>query len=140
MEAVIITKELLTQKLKKLPKDCNKGSNGTLNIVAGTPQYRGAADLCVGGALRTGVGIVRLIAEEPVVAAVCARHPSCTFSPVTGSIERRNAIYNSREKCFLIGCGLGLNAQTCTDVSNVLATAKKAVLDADALNAVSANP
>ena len=139
MNAVTITDELLIQKLRHVPKDAHKGSNGTLDIVAGSVCYRGAADLAVGGALRSGVGIVRLISDEKVISAVAARHPSCTFLPVTGATERRNAIYSSKSKCFLIGCGLGLTSQTCADVSDVLCTARKAVIDADGLNAISEN-
>lgn len=140
MDAVRITDELLLQKLKHIKNDAHKGTNGFLDVVCGSVCYRGAADLAVSGALRSGVGIVRLISDEKVISAVAARHPSCTFLPVTGATERRNAIYSSSTKCFLIGCGLGLSAQTCADVSDVLYTAKKAVIDADGLNAVSANP
>ena len=140
MQAVKLTEDILKQKLKAIRKDAHKGSNGTLDIIAGSEKYRGAADLCVGGALRTGIGIVRLISCEQAISLVAARHPSCTFFPVTGAPERKKAICDSKEKRFLIGCGLGMSADTATSVSDVIYTAKAAVIDADGLNAVSANP
>lgn len=140
MKTEIITEELMLQNLKKIPTQAHKGSNGTLNIVAGSEKFRGAADLSVGGALRTGVGIVRLISQECVVALVASRHPSCTFLPVADATERKNAIFSCSGGTFLIGCGLGMNTQTASDVANVLSVARSAVLDADALNVISASP
>lgn len=140
MNPINITEALLCQRLKRLPKDCNKGSNGTLNIIAGSEKFRGAADLCVGGALRTGCGIVRLISEEKSVAAVASRHPSCTFYPAASAEALKKFIYGSADKTFLIGCGIGQNEKSACAVSAVLNKAEKATLDADALNIVSANP
>ena len=140
MEAINVSTQLLCELLKPLSIDSNKGTNGTLDIVAGSSRFRGAADMCVGAALRTGVGIVRLISEEPVISAVSTRHPSCTFLPVANATERQNAIYSANGSCFLIGCGLGFSANTTSDVSTVLALKKRTVLDADALNVISASP
>ena len=35
--------------LRKLPKDAHKYSHGTVAVLAGSPNYSGAALLCVGG-------------------------------------------------------------------------------------------
>ena len=140
MQQIKVSKELLCQILKPLDIRSNKSTNGTLNVIAGSEKFRGAADMCVGGALRTGVGILRLISEESVIATVAQRHPSCTFLPVEGATERQTAIYTASGDCFLIGCGLGFSAQTCADVSTLLSLKKRVVLDADALNVISASP
>lgn len=143
-----ITSELLLYKLRNVSPTAHKGVRGTLTVVSGSVMYRGAASLAVGSALRTGCGIVRLISCEKVVSAVAARYSCCTFLPVseassgTVGADCASAIYGVSDKtdAFLIGCGLGQSAEASAAVSAVAACGKKAVLDADALNIISANP
>lgn len=140
MSISYVTSNTVTERLKRLPTDCHKGTNGTLNIVAGCERFRGAADLCVGGALRTGCGIIRLISEEKVISLVASRHPSCTFALAESTDEIKSVINGISSKVFLVGCGIGRTERSATAVFSVLANAEKAVLDADALNILSANP
>ena len=135
-----ITQDTIRNNLKRLPQECHKGSNGTLNIIAGSEEFRGAADLCVSGALRTGCGIVRLISEEKVIASVAARHPSCIFLPTESTDALKKHIFALNTGVFLIGCGIGQSEKSASAVFSVLAKPSKAVLDADALNIISANP
>lgn len=140
-QVIPVNEDLIRSKLEKLPRDCHKGSNGTLSVVAGSPQFRGAAVLCVSGALRTGCGIVRLISCEKVITAVSVHYPSCVFSTAESSEELQKAVYDcSGSSAFLAGCGLSVCDRSATAVYSVLGTAKKAVLDADALNIISLNP
>lgn len=134
---MIITEALLNEKLKKLPRDCHKGDNGFLNVVAGSEKYRGAADLCVGAALRTGTGIVRLISNECVILSVAKRHPTCTFLPTENASQEITKIGSGY---YLIGCGLGTSVKSARAVSAVFDVSGKAVLDADALNIISQHP
>lgn len=53
-----------TSFLKKLPKESNKYSHGTVAVLAGSPEYSGAAILCVGGARRGGSGYINFIYQE----------------------------------------------------------------------------
>lgn len=143
-----ITKELLTNMLRLLPKNAHKGSNGTLTVISGSAMYRGAPSLTVGAALRTGCGITRLISIEKIISAVQLLHPCCTFIPVsesgTGTVgaDCSSAIYSCTGKtnAFLIGCGLGQSPEASAAVAAVASCGKKAVLDADALNILSQNP
>ncbi len=64
------------------PSDANKGTFGRLLVVAGSPEYRGAAALVARGAQRSGVGLVTLAAANDVVAAVAAQSPETTFLPL----------------------------------------------------------
>lgn len=50
--------------LKKLPKDSHKYSHGTVAVLAGSPEYSGAALLCVGGARRGGSGYINFIFHD----------------------------------------------------------------------------
>ena len=63
----------------------NKGSYGSVAAAAGSLAYRGAAALCVEGALRTGAGLVYLASVEPVIQLVLTRAPE-TYT--VGSILR----------------------------------------------------
>ncbi|MGC5627338.1 NAD(P)H-hydrate epimerase [Georgenia sp. Z1344] len=53
----------------------DKYSRGVLGVVAGSETYPGAAVLTVAGALRTGVGMVRHLADRRSVDLVLAAHP-----------------------------------------------------------------
>lgn len=59
----------------------NKGSYGSVAAAAGSLAYRGAAALCVEGALRTGAGLVYLASVEPVIQLVLTRTPECCALP-----------------------------------------------------------
>ncbi len=50
--------------LRKLPRDSHKYSHGTVAIIAGSPEYSGAAVLCVGGARRGGSGYINFISHD----------------------------------------------------------------------------
>ena len=50
----VLSAESLKERLKKLDAHSNKGTNGTLSVVAGSKYFRGAASLAVGAAMRTG--------------------------------------------------------------------------------------
>ncbi len=59
----------------------NKGNYGSVAAAAGSLAYRGAAALCVEGALRTGAGLVYLASVEPVIQLVLTRTPECCALP-----------------------------------------------------------
>ncbi len=50
--------------IKKLSKSSHKYSHGTVAVIAGSPQYSGAALLCVGGARRGGSGYINFISPD----------------------------------------------------------------------------
>ena len=126
----------------------NKGSYGSVAAAAGSLAYRGAAALCVEGALRTGVGLVYLASVEPVIQLVLTRTPECCALPcrtdADGGILAADAAavrqrFTEKPAVLLAGPGLGPSAAR---ILNALLTAdakwKAAVLDADALNALAA--
>lgn len=143
----VLTSDVIKTRLKRLDKSSNKGTNGTLNAVVGSERFRGAADLAVGAALRTGCGIVRLISVEKVVSLVASRHPSAVFLPVkdnglgmiSASAKTDIAEVSGRASAFLVGPGLGQSADTAAVLSAVAGLSKKTVIDADALNIISFN-
>lgn len=144
----VLTADAIKERLKRLDKKCNKGTSGTLNAVVGSERFRGAADLAVGAALRTGCGIVRLISVEKVISLAAVRHPSAVFLPVKengdgmiAECARADIAETSkRATAFLVGPGLGQCADTAAVVSAVAAFSPKTVIDADALNIISQAP
>ncbi len=143
----VLTLETLTERLKPLSKECNKGTMGTLTVIAGSNNFRGAADLAVGAALRSGCGIVRLISTEKVISLVAVRHPSAIFLPAAenndGMISRAviSDVAKVAEKtsAFLVGPGLSQSSDSAATVSAVASFSKKTVIDADAINVISQN-
>ena len=126
----------------------NKGSYGSVAAAAGSLAYRGAAALCVEGALRTGAGLVYLASVAPVIQLALTRTPECCALPcrtdADGGILAADAAavrqrFTEKPAVLLAGPGLGPSAAR---ILNALLTAdakwKAAVLDADALNALAA--
>jgi len=58
--------------LRKLPRDSHKYSHGTVAVVAGSPEYSGAAVLCVGGARRGGSGYINFLCRDDFTRALVA--------------------------------------------------------------------
>ena len=56
-------------------RESDKYRRGVLGVVAGSDRFPGAAALAVGGALRGGAGMVRLVSAEPAVAIVRQHWP-----------------------------------------------------------------
>lgn len=142
-----ITAELVFDQLTARRPDSHKGSYGRVLCVCGSARYRGTAALAVEGALRAGAGLVTLAATEPVIAAVGARCPECTFLPCRQSAEGgpsaqsgRLILENARgASALLFGPGLGATPDT-TALLELLGPSAGCplVLDADGLNVAAA--
>ena len=65
--------------------DDDKYSRGVLGVVAGSALYTGAAVLATGGALRSGVGMVRYVGPEHPTERVRARWPEAVTG--TGRVQ-----------------------------------------------------
>ena len=115
-------------------------------VAAGSLAYRGAAALCVEGALRSGAGLVYLASVEPVIQLVLTRTPECCAcgcrTGADGCIQPKDAAalrdwLADRHPVLLAGPGLGDGAGAV--VSELLkGDWQGMVLDADALNALAA--
>lgn len=141
-----ITREVVRGLLPRRKADTNKGSFGSVLAVAGSMAYRGAATLCVEGALRGGAGLVYLASIEPVLQLVLTRTPECCpcgcRTDSTGGIRAQDTAalrewFAEKNTVLLAGPGLGENAGSiCGGLLGRRAPWAAAVLDADALNAL----
>ncbi|MCL2281634.1 MAG: NAD(P)H-hydrate dehydratase [Dehalococcoidia bacterium] len=129
----------------------HKGVFGKVLVLAGSPDYIGAAYLCCGGALRVGSGLATIAGSKFVRSAVAGLLPEVThFSLMEAST---GDIYSKSYKVlldkateydvFLAGCGLGLKEITKTLALKTifrLPKEQKMVLDADVLNYLATLP
>ncbi len=130
------------EKLRARAPQSHKGSYGTLTAVCGSSLYRGAAALCAEGALRAGVGILRLASIERVISSVASRCPEAIFLPLAeedGVISPDvTPILEAKTSAYLIGCGLPQGAKTLSLTEQLLHLSKvPIVLDAGALTSIS---
>lgn len=109
--------------------ESDKYRRGVVGIVAGSARYPGAAVMAVAGALRGGAGAVRY--AGPAADAVIARFPETL---VTAGPPAKAG----RVQAWVVGPGLGDDAQARQALADVLATDVPVLVDADGLRLLSA--
>ncbi|MBI2593217.1 NAD(P)H-hydrate dehydratase, partial [Candidatus Daviesbacteria bacterium] len=131
-----ITKDLIISKLPNRPINANKGTFGSVLIIAGSKNFPGAAILSVLACARVGAGLVSLATSEKVYKVIVPKIPFATFLDFS-EIEKNLGKYD----CVLIGPGLGGSHESRIMNYGFLTILnqkdKKLVFDADALNALS---
>lgn len=121
---------LFAHALKSRPRNFHKGMAGSVAVFGGAEGMAGAALLAGRAALKLGAGKVHLgmlsdMALDPVSPELMLRHPDDAFGQDLDAI--------------VIGPGLGDGERAETLLRAVLASDISCVLDADALNMMSAN-
>lgn len=125
----VLTKEWVTERLPKRPKDANKGTFGKVLVVAGSENYPGAAYLASAACYRVGAGLVTLVTIPSVKIIVSRKLPEVTFLSLDEVSENI-----SNYDILLIGPGLGKNAKIQKEVLNIN---KCKVIDGDGLKFLS---
>jgi NAD(P)H-hydrate epimerase len=117
------------------PADSHKGKNGHVLVAAGSSTMTGAAYLCALGALRAGAGLVTVAAPAAVRSVIARRLPEAMTQAVRdiGEYVRRRTITT-----LAVGPGLGVGASQKALVLDLIRKKLPMVLDADALNNLSA--
>jgi len=142
-DALIPDDNYLASVLPKRNSNSSKGSFGTLSLYCGSENMTGAAFLCASGALRTGVGLVRLCSDERTIRTLQARLSEPIFFPV--DVSSQAELYSLAEVCSkssaaLIGCGLGQAEETKKAVLHLVKNAEtQLIIDADGINALCGN-
>jgi NAD(P)H-hydrate epimerase len=123
------TAEQVRGLLPARPADANKGTFGSVLIVAGSLNYIGAAVLSTMGAMRIGVGLATLATPIELLPIVAAKLTECTFQPLPGDMgiltERSvkplfDALSERQYKALLVGNGLGREKETLNFLRGVL--------------------
>ncbi len=130
--------------LPKPDPQSNKGDLGKLLLVCGSFGMAGACIMAAKAALRCGVGLLRIAADQSIYPILAQAVPEAVFTVLDWETRRReseeklrNAL-NSSTAC-LIGCGLGeLSELACPPVFSHCTV--PLVADADALNFAARRP
>lgn len=133
--AEVLQAATLRPLLPPRPFDFHKGMAGRVGIVAGSAKYPGAARLCSAAAVNAGAGLVTLFAPPeclPVLSASVV--PEVMVAPLRVAED----ILESRFDALAIGPGVGRERDSLM-LELVQRTPAPCVVDADALNALSAS-
>ncbi|HEY7332312.1 MAG TPA: NAD(P)H-hydrate dehydratase [Candidatus Limnocylindria bacterium] len=144
-----ITQRWVARNLPARPDRAHKGDFGRLLIVAGSLDFPGAAVLSALGAMRAGVGLVRIAAAESVAARVAGSVPEATWMALDEEAPgligpggwRRVTAEIGEHDAAVIGPGLGAQPATQRRARQLIAAIDvPTVIDADGLNALVGQP
>ena len=123
----------------------HKGDFGHVLSICGSERYQGAAVLAALGAVHSGAGMVTAAFPRAAYAPIAAKLTVTPLLPLPNNRQgtlRVSAIQELRaalpgKSAVLLGCGLGMNADTIALTELLLQEVEAPlVLDADALNAI----
>ena len=145
---MIIDKSLVNSGIVKRTQESNKGTYGSLLAICGSYSMAGASILAGKGALRCGIGLLKMAVPKSIYPIVASAIYESVYYPVS---ENESGTHNKYETPFLlekskesnavlIGCGMQNNRDTYFIVNSFLEKCTvPIVLDADALNAICSN-
>jgi NAD(P)H-hydrate epimerase len=147
IQTELMTGPLARSALPARPVDAHKGTFGSAMVVAGSPQYIGAAALSCTGALRVGPGIVTLACARSIYPILAGKLTETTFEPLDDeggllsahqASEVRRALSRGYD-ALLVGPGLGQGAYVAAFMRALLPLltdedVRALVIDADGLN------
>jgi hydroxyethylthiazole kinase-like uncharacterized protein yjeF len=144
--ARLIDNEWVANLLPERLRSSNKGDNGSVLIVAGSHRMRGAATLAATAALRSGAGLITVAAIPSVCDAIAAQLPEVLLLPlpehggVIGADAARVLQDGQRKyQSAIFGPGMTQEPSVLEFLNKVWQNWETpCVIDADALNAVSA--
>lgn len=123
--------------------ESNKGDYGKLLCVCGSVGMCGAAYLSAKAAYRTGAGLVRILTVRENLVPLQTALPEAIISVYDADDPDPHTVTDAAEwaDAIVIGCGLGRSIGSRRITSQILkGSDKPKVIDADALNMISANP
>ena len=130
----LITLEYVKNIIKERPTEIHKGQCGRVLIIAGSFGMAGAAVLSVGGALRSGAGLVKAAIPKDIFNILQTSVPQATCMDISeGFPEGSLDIYDA----VAIGPGLGVDEKKYLLIKDILKRYKGTViLDADGINCI----
>jgi|CXWL01.1.fsa_nt_gi NAD(P)H-hydrate epimerase len=147
----LLTTAWVRDRLPKRPKSANKGTFGKVLVVAGSQSYVGAVRLTAEASYRAGAGLVTVATTAAVQSMIASSLPEATWLPL---LEEDGAIASGTTAILLgaasgydvVVLGPGLSRRGAVDavvpalLRELPANVVGAVVDADALNALAAQP
>lgn len=130
-------------------RDSYKGTFGTLLVIAGSSSMRGAASFAAMGALRTGVGHVKIASVEKCIDTMSVLVPEATYTELECDDNgfmlydiNKNALLDAMNSAnaIVIGCGMGVTTDTAEITRFVVKNAKcPVIIDADGINCIASD-
>jgi hydroxyethylthiazole kinase-like uncharacterized protein yjeF len=122
--------------------ESDKYRRGVLGVLAGSQRYTGAAVLSVGGAIRGGAGMVRLVSASAAADIVRQHWPEAVITVTDPANEAEPAGVGAveaagRVQAWVAGPGLGTDDEAAALLGAVLATPLPVLVDADGLTILS---
>ena len=121
--------------------ESDKYRRGVLGIVAGSDRFTGAPTLAVGGAIRGGAGMVRLLSSAVPVAVVRQHWPEAVITTLDAGLEGRAAVEAAGQvEAWTAGPGMGTDEVAASLLAAVLATSLPVLVDADGITLLATHP
>jgi NAD(P)H-hydrate epimerase len=131
----LVDESWVARHVAPIPADAHKGTRKKLAIVGGASGMAGAPILAARSAMRSGVGMVRLVVSPDSLPAVQAAEPFALAGVWPTDVQSLEREILSWADGVVIGPGLGRSTASRALVDRVLAGWRGPVLlDADALN------
>jgi NAD(P)H-hydrate epimerase len=131
---LLVDEEWASSRIPSIPPTAHKGTRKRLVIVGGGKGMAGATILAGEGALRSGLGLLRIVCAKENEVAIHAGIPAAIVQTWPETADDIATLAENAD-CIAIGPGLGKSDATRDLVERILlATKCPAVLDADALN------
>jgi len=138
---VLVDERWVAAQVPAIAASAHKGMRKKVAIIGGSVGMAGASVLAARAALRSGVGMVKLVVAPESIRAVQEAEPLALAAPWPGDDEAIDAAIGSWADAVVIGPGLGRSAATRALVERILTAWKgPALLDADALNVFEGEP
>jgi NAD(P)H-hydrate epimerase len=130
----LIDEAWVAAHVSSIPLDAHKGTRKKLAIIGGATGMAGAAILAARAALRSGIGMVKLVLDEESLASAQQAEPQALGAIWPTSIEAFRRDVGDWADAVVIGPGLGRGDASRTVLDLALsAWTGKTVLDADAI-------
>ena len=131
---LLVDEQWVSARVPRIAQSAHKGTRKSLSILGGAKGMAGAVILAGEGALRSGIGLLRIVVEAGNEVAIHAGIPSAIVQRWPGTADELSGVLEKAD-ALAIGPGLGRSALTRDLVERVLlAWGGPVVLDADALN------
>ena len=132
---ILVDGEWVRERIPPIRFDAHKGTKKHLAVIGGGKGMPGSVVLASRAALRSGIGLVRVLVAPGNVSPVLAAVPSALISEWPSSENEISAEISTWADAVVIGPGLGKSKDARALVERILGNSKlPALLDADALN------
>lgn len=133
--------------------ESDKYRRGVLGVAAGSTRFTGAATLAVGGALRGGAGMIRLVSAAHAAEIARQHWPEAVITLVSqdadpaggrataGAVSPAEAVAAAGQvQAWVAGPGMGTDDDAATLLASVLASDLPVLVDADGLTIAARKP